>query len=64
MRRKFIVFEEIFLAKMRRFQSKMRRFLKTLITIVTGVEIVRYERNKHNLSFIKCFEPEQQSITV
>ena len=58
MRRKFIVFEEIFLAKMRRFQSKMRRFLKTLITIVTGVEIVRYERNKLNLSFIKCFEPE------
>ena len=48
-----------FLAKMRRFQSKMRRFLKTLITIVTGVEIVRYKRNnKHNLSFIKCFEPE------
>ena len=55
MRRKFIVFEEIFLAKMRRFQSKMR-FLKKLITTV---EIVRYERNnKHNLPFIKCFEPQ------
>ena len=37
----------------------MRRFLKILITIVTGVEIVRYKRNnKYNLSFIKCFEPE------
>ena len=48
-----------FLAKIRRFQSKMRRFLKTLITIVTGVEVVRYKRNnQHNLSFIKCFEPE------
>ena len=35
------------------------RFLKILITIVTGVEIVRYEKNnKHNLSFIKYFEPE------
>ena len=52
MKRKVIVFEEIFL-------GKMKRFLKTLITVVSRVKIVRYERNsKHNLSFIKCFEPE------